>query len=27
LIACSWNFGVGPEKLRKLYDWCYRDVR
>ena len=27
LIACSWNFGVGPEKLRKLFDWCYRDVR
>jgi rSAM/selenodomain-associated transferase 2 len=27
LIACSWNFGVGPERLRRLYDWCYRDVR
>jgi len=27
LIACSWNFGVKGDALRKLYDWCYRDVR
>lgn len=27
LIACSWNFGASPERLRKIYDWCYRDVR
>jgi rSAM/selenodomain-associated transferase 2 len=27
LIACSWNFGVGERNLRRLYDWCYRDVR
>lgn len=27
LIACSWNFGVKGDALRKIYDWCYRDVR
>ena len=27
LIACAWNFGVGEKNLRKIYDWCYRDVR
>ena len=27
LIACSWNFGVGERTLKRLYDWCYRDVR
>lgn len=27
LIACAWNFGFGEKPLRRLYDWCYRDVR
>jgi glycosyltransferase involved in cell wall biosynthesis len=27
LIACSWNFGVSHENLKRLYEWCYQDVR